>query len=62
MSKTHPPQLKEFMDKKLSLQSDGDRHVQGLLQDLNSFMHTVIDEYVEMVTRGQQNNSRIVVV
>lgn len=44
MSKAHPPQLKEFMDKKLSLQLDGDRHVRGLLQGLNSFMHLVIDE------------------
>lgn len=61
MSKAHPPQLKKFMDKKLSLQSDGGRHVRGLLQGLNSFMYLGIDECVEMVTRGQQNNFRMVV-
>lgn len=61
MSKTHLPQLKEFMDNKLSLQLDGGRHVQGLLQSLNSFMHLGIDEFVERATHGQQKNFRMVV-
>lgn len=57
MSKTHLPQLKEFMDNKLSLQLDGGRHVQGLLQGLNSFMHLGIDEFVEMATHGNRRTS-----
>ncbi|TFK04914.1 Small nuclear ribonucleoprotein G [Platysternon megacephalum] len=31
MSKAHPPELKKFMDKKLSLKLNGGQHVQGIL-------------------------------
>nr|XP_058935831.1 small nuclear ribonucleoprotein G isoform X1 [Kogia breviceps] len=56
MSKAHPPELKKFMDKKLSLKLNGGRHVQGILRGFDPFMNLVIDECVEMATSGQQNN------
>ncbi|XP_044767761.1 small nuclear ribonucleoprotein G-like [Neomonachus schauinslandi] len=62
MSKAHPPELKNFMDKKLSLKLNGGRHVQGILRGFDLFMHLVIDECVEMATGGQQNNTGMVVI
>ena len=47
MSKAHPPELKKFMDKKLSLKLNGGRHVQGILRGFDPFMNLVIDECVE---------------
>ena len=61
MSKAHPPELKKFMDKKLSLKLNGGRHVQGILRGFDPFMNLVIDECVEMATSGQQNNIGMVV-
>ena len=61
MSKAHPPELKKFMDKKLSLKLNGGRHVQGILWGFDLFMNLVIDECVEMATSGQQNNIGMVV-
>ncbi|ERE82489.1 small nuclear ribonucleoprotein G-like protein [Cricetulus griseus] len=62
MSKAHPPELKKFMDKKLSLKLNGGRHVQGILWGFDPFMNLVIDECVEMATSGQQNNIGMVVI
>ncbi|XP_032715724.1 small nuclear ribonucleoprotein G-like [Lontra canadensis] len=50
------------MDQKLSLKLNGGRHVQGILWGFDPFMNLVIDECVEMVTRGQQKNTGTVVV
>ncbi|XP_036053962.1 small nuclear ribonucleoprotein G-like [Onychomys torridus] len=61
MSKAHPPKLKKFMDKKLSLKLNGGRHVQGILRGLDPFMNLVMGECVEMATGGQQNNTGMVV-
>ncbi|XP_038172787.1 small nuclear ribonucleoprotein G-like [Arvicola amphibius] len=60
MSKTHPPELKKFMDKKLSLKLNGGRHVQGILQGFDPFMDLVIDEWRWPL--GQQNNTGMVVI
>ncbi|XP_047600482.1 small nuclear ribonucleoprotein G-like [Lutra lutra] len=62
MSKAHPPELKKFMDKKLSLKLNGGRHVQGILQEFDPFMNLMIDECMEMATSGQQNNTGMVVI
>nr|XP_044997008.1 small nuclear ribonucleoprotein G-like [Jaculus jaculus] len=68
MSKAHTPELKKFMDKKLSLRLNGSRHVQrilrgaGILRGFDPFMNLVINECVEMATSGQQNNIGMVVI
>ncbi|KAB0371054.1 hypothetical protein FD755_017463 [Muntiacus reevesi] len=51
MSKAHLPELKKFMDKKLSLKVNGGRHVQGILRGFDPFMNL-----------GQQNNIGMVVI
>ncbi|XP_032280375.1 small nuclear ribonucleoprotein G-like [Phoca vitulina] len=61
MSKAHPPELKKFMDKKLSLQLNGGRHVQGILWGFDPFMNLVTDECVEMATSGQQSIGMVVI-
>ncbi|XP_040824151.1 small nuclear ribonucleoprotein G-like [Ochotona curzoniae] len=62
MSKAHPPMLKKFVDKKLSLKCNGSRHVQGILRGFDPFMNLVIYECVEMANGGQQNNIGMVAI
>ncbi|KAL7306091.1 small nuclear ribonucleoprotein G [Trichogramma pretiosum] len=62
MSKAHPPELKKYMDKKLSLKLNGGRHVTGILRGFDPFMNMVIDESVEFCKDGTQNNIGMVVI
>ncbi|XP_038615862.1 small nuclear ribonucleoprotein G-like [Tachyglossus aculeatus] len=62
MSKVHPPELKKFMDKQLSLKLNGRRHVQGILHIFDPFMNLAIDECLEVDHSGQQNNTGMVVI
>ncbi|CAJ1055109.1 small nuclear ribonucleoprotein G [Xyrichtys novacula] len=62
MSKAHPPELKKFMDKKLSLKLNGGRHVQGILRGFDPFMNLVVDDSIEMGPGGQQNSIGMVVI
>jgi len=48
MSKAHPPELKKYMDKRLSLRLNGQRVVTGILRGFDPFMNLVVDEAVEM--------------
>ena len=59
-SNAHPPKMKKFMDKMLSLKLNGGRHVQGILWGLDPFMNLMTYECVEMATHGQQNSSGMV--
>lgn len=52
MSQAHPPDLKKFMQNKLSLKLNGGRHVQGILQRFGPFVNLRIDECVETATSG----------
>ncbi|XP_056427429.1 small nuclear ribonucleoprotein G [Hyla sarda] len=62
MSKAHPPELKKFMDKKLSLKLNGGRHVQGILRGFDPFMNLVLDECTEVSGTGNQNTIGMVVI
>nr|CAD7437780.1 unnamed protein product [Timema bartmani] len=62
MSKAHPPELKKFMDKKLSLKLNGGRHVVGILRGFDPFMNLVVDETIENCKDGTQNNVGMVVI
>uniref|UniRef100_A0A673YUI2 Small nuclear ribonucleoprotein G n=1 Tax=Salmo trutta TaxID=8032 RepID=A0A673YUI2_SALTR len=61
MSKAHPPELKKFMDKKLSLKLNGGRQVQGVLRGFDPFMNLVMDDCLEMAPGGIQNTIGMVV-
>jgi len=62
MSKAHPPELKKYMDKRLSLQLNGHRKVIGVLRGFDPFMNLVIDEAVEENKTGEQHNIGMVVL
>nr|CAH7721458.1 unnamed protein product [Callosobruchus chinensis] len=61
MSKAHPPELKKFMDKKLSLKLNGGRQVTGILRGFDPFMNLVVDESIEDCKDGSKNNIGMVV-
>ncbi|XP_077288302.1 small nuclear ribonucleoprotein G [Arctopsyche grandis] len=62
MSKAHPPELKKFMDKKMSLKLNGGRAVSGILRGFDPFMNLVLDETVEECKDGQKNTIGMVVI
>ncbi|XP_066234467.1 small nuclear ribonucleoprotein G-like [Saccopteryx leptura] len=62
MSQAHPLELKKCMDRKLSLELNDGRHVQGIFCGFDPFINLVIDECVEMATSGQQNTTGMVVI
>ncbi|KAH9410376.1 PREDICTED: small nuclear ribonucleoprotein G-like [Rhagoletis zephyria] len=62
MSKAHPPELKKYMDKRLSLKLNGSRQINGILRGFDPFMNLVIDEAVEINKRNQQVPIGMVVV
>ncbi|KAI5632665.1 LSM domain-containing protein [Phthorimaea operculella] len=62
MSKAHPPELKKFMDKKLSIKLNAGRLVIGVLRGFDPFMNLVLDESVEETKDGNRNNIGMVVI
>lgn len=44
------PDLKKYMDKRLSIMLNGNRNVRGLLRGFDQFMNIVLDESVEVVS------------
>ncbi|XP_018911212.1 small nuclear ribonucleoprotein G [Bemisia tabaci] len=62
MSKAHPPELKKYMDKRLSLKLNGGRRVMGILRGFDPFMNLVVDEGIEEKKDGCQNSIGMVVV
>jgi len=44
MSKVQPPELKKFMDKKLSVTLNANRQVTGVLRGFDQFMNIVLDQ------------------
>ncbi|CAP24896.2 Protein CBR-SNR-7 [Caenorhabditis briggsae] len=62
MSKTHPPELKKYMDKEIELKLNGNRHVSGILRGFDPFMNMVIDEAVEYPKNGNSINLGMTVI
>ena len=62
MSKTAPPELKKYMDRKLSLKLNGNRQVTGILRGFDPFMNLVMDDTVEVVNTNTRNQIGMVVI
>jgi len=62
MSKAHPPELKKFMDKRVSLKLNGARQITGILRGFDPFMNLVLDETVEDTRQGEKTPIGMVVV
>ena len=45
--KVQPPELKSFMDKKLSVKMNANRHVTGILRGFDQFMNIVLDGAID---------------
>ena len=58
MSKAHPPELKKFMDRKLSIKVNGGRKVEGVLRGFDPFMNLVIDDAIEYRKDASRNGSQ----
>ncbi|KAI8994571.1 hypothetical protein BDB01DRAFT_773280 [Pilobolus umbonatus] len=62
MGKTTTPELKKYMDKRLSLQLNGNRKVTGVLRGYDPFMNIVLDEAVEEISATEKHNIGMVVI
>ncbi|KAI9245315.1 ribonucleoprotein LSM domain-containing protein [Sporodiniella umbellata] len=62
MGKTSTPELKKYMDKRLSLQLNGNRKVTGILRGYDPFMNIVLDDTIEEVSPTEKNNIGMVVI
>ncbi|XP_002162004.1 probable small nuclear ribonucleoprotein G isoform X1 [Hydra vulgaris] len=62
MSKTNPPELKKYMDKRLHLKLNCNRSVTGILRGFDPFMNLVIDDTVENTSTQERNNIGMVVI
>lgn len=61
MSKAHPPELKKFMDKKLSLRLNGGRCVQGMLWGFDPFINLVLVNVWRWQLMGNKNIGMVVI-
>jgi len=62
MSKAHPPELKKYMEKVLTLKLNGNRKVTGTLRGFDPFMNLVVDDSVEETKTGEKRNIGMVVI
>lgn len=60
-AKTSPPELKKFMEKRLSVRLNGKRVVTGRLRGFDNFMNIVLDETVEEVSPSVKHEIGLVV-
>ncbi|KAF1333120.1 Small nuclear ribonucleoprotein g, partial [Globisporangium splendens] len=55
MVKAAGPDLKRYMDKRLSLKLNGNRKVTGVLRGFDQFMNVTLDKTVEEVSATESN-------
>ncbi|CCI46590.1 hypothetical protein ABG067_003132 [Albugo candida] len=62
MPKVVGPDLKRYMDKRLSLKLNGNRKVSGVLRGYDQFMNVTLDEAIEEVSTTENNKIGMVVI
>eukprot|EP00286_Rhodomonas_abbreviata_P011872 CAMPEP_0181326782 /NCGR_PEP_ID=MMETSP1101-20121128/21708_1 /TAXON_ID=46948 /ORGANISM="Rhodomonas abbreviata, Strain Caron Lab Isolate" /LENGTH=78 /DNA_ID=CAMNT_0023435311 /DNA_START=13 /DNA_END=249 /DNA_ORIENTATION=+ len=62
MSGKGGPDLKKFMDKRVTLKLNANRQVSGVLRGFDQFMNVVLDHTVEHVSAHEKNEIGMVVV
>lgn len=60
MVKTNTPELKRYLDKRLSLQLNGGRKVIGVLRGFDPFMNIVLEDSVEVLEKENKQLGSIV--
>jgi small nuclear ribonucleoprotein G len=61
MAKPQPPELKKYLDKRLSLKLNANRQVTGVLRGFDVFMNLVLDEALEDVSPTEKARLGMVV-
>eukprot|EP00511_Aplanochytrium_stocchinoi_P001235 CAMPEP_0204830324 /NCGR_PEP_ID=MMETSP1346-20131115/8469_1 /ASSEMBLY_ACC=CAM_ASM_000771 /TAXON_ID=215587 /ORGANISM="Aplanochytrium stocchinoi, Strain GSBS06" /LENGTH=77 /DNA_ID=CAMNT_0051960501 /DNA_START=295 /DNA_END=528 /DNA_ORIENTATION=- len=56
------PDLKKYMDKRLSIKLNADRKVVGVLRGFDQFMNLVLDEAEEQDSETQVNSLGMIVI
>ncbi|KOS16128.1 like-sm ribonucleo protein [Malassezia pachydermatis] len=56
MSKVSQPELKRFLDKRVLINIQGGRKIQGTLRGYDLFLNLVVDEAVEQVQAENNQN------
>ncbi|PAA46829.1 hypothetical protein BOX15_Mlig022716g1, partial [Macrostomum lignano] len=57
-SKAQNPELKKYLDKRVSIQLNGKRRISGVLRGFDPFMNVVLDEAVEILRPDQQQQQQ----
>lgn len=55
MAKVSQPELKRYLDKKVAVNIQGGRKIQGVLRGFDIFLNLVVDEAVEQVHPSEGN-------
>jgi small nuclear ribonucleoprotein G len=61
MAKASMPELKRFMDKRLSIKLNGNRLVSGRLRGFDQFMNLTLEESVEDISPVEKHELGVVV-
>eukprot|EP00389_Voromonas_pontica_P002076 GDKH01003099.1.p1 GENE.GDKH01003099.1~~GDKH01003099.1.p1 ORF type:complete len:88 (-),score=15.86 GDKH01003099.1:82-345(-) len=56
------PDLRKYMEKRLSIKLNANRHVVGVLRGYDNFMNIVLDNTVEIVSPEEKNDIGMVVI
>ncbi|RCK55337.1 Small nuclear ribonucleoprotein G [Candida viswanathii] len=56
------PELKSYMDKKISVQLNGSRKIRGILKGYDIFLNITLTEALEVDTKGDHLNIGVTVI
>lgn len=61
-NKAHPPELKKYMEKRVSVKIERGRHVTGILRGFDPYMNIVLEDTIEEISNTERNGIGMVVV
>ena len=61
-NKAHPPELKKYMEKRVSVKIERGRHVTGILRGFDPYMNVVLEDAIEEISNTERNSIGMVVV
>jgi len=61
-AKAGGPDLKKYMDKRLSIKLNADRNVSGILRGFDQFMNLTLDEAEEQISETEINALGMIVI
>jgi small nuclear ribonucleoprotein G len=58
----YPADLSKFMDKRLDIRLNCNRHVAGIMKGYDAFMNLVLDNAIEIISKTQKKDLGIIVI